>query len=245
MALESSGQATYETLYNGGMGSNGLTSARHDIFAKYIAECYPETFDNGIDYSLVYSGTNRLDQQDPVTGLTFGKLVLSPTRIYLPVAKAVFAEMRDKIHGMVHCTGGAQTKVLHFVDGLRIIKDNMFEVPPLFEYIHQESGTSWEEMYRVFNMGHRLEYYVPEEVAQRIIEIAAGFGIRAKVIGRVERLSCAAAQGANLQGAEMQGAALGAAQSADIGNKSELAMNRSELVIKSSKGEFRYYKGTY
>ena len=131
------------------------------------------------------------------------------------------------------------------MDGLRIIKDNMFEVPPLFEYIHQESGTSWEEMYRVFNMGHRLEYYVPEEVAQRIIEIAAGFGIRAKVIGRVERLSCAAAQGANLQGAEMQCAALGAVQSADIGNKSELAMNRSELVIKSSKGEFRYYKGTY
>lgn len=245
VALESSGQATYENLYNGGMGSNGLTSARHDIFAKYIAERYPETFDNGIDYSLVYSGTKRLDQQDPVTGLTFGKLVLSPTRTYLPVAKAVFAEMRDKIHGMVHCTGGAQTKVLHFVDGLRIIKDNMFEVPPLFEYIHQESGTSWEEMYRVFNMGHRLEYYVPEEVAQRIIEIAASFGIRAKVIGRVERLSCAAAQGANLQGAEMQCAALGAVQSADIGNKSELAMNRSELVIKSSKGEFHYYKGTY
>lgn len=188
VALESSGQAAYESSYNGGMGSNGLTSARHDVFAKYLAERYPETFDSGIDRSLVYSGTKLLDQVDPATGLTYGKLVLSPTRTYLPVAKAVFKEMREQIHGMVHCTGGAQTKVLHFVDGLRVIKDNLFETPPLFEVIQKESGTSWQEMYRVFNMGHRLEYYVPQEFASRIVEIAAGFGIGAKVIGRVEKL---------------------------------------------------------
>jgi phosphoribosylformylglycinamidine cyclo-ligase len=187
VALESCGKALYEKEYNGGMGSNGLTSARHDVFSKYLAGKYPESFDNSIDKKLVYSGTKRLDEIDEITGLPFGKLVLSPTRTYLPVAREVFRNMRSKIHGMVHCTGGAQTKVLHFVDGVRVIKDDMFDIPRLFQVIAEESGTSWEEMYRVFNMGHRLEYYVPEESARESIEISRKFGINAKIIGRVEK----------------------------------------------------------
>lgn len=187
VALESSGKSLYEEDYNGGMGSNGLTSARHDVFAKYLSEKYPETYDNSINSNLVYSGSKKLVEIDKVTGLTYGKLVLSPTRTYLPVAKEIFDRFRNSIHGMVHCTGGAQTKVLHFVDGVKVIKDNMFETPRLFEIIQKESGTSWEEMYRVFNMGHRLEYYVPEEISDEIIKISGKYGIRARVIGRVDK----------------------------------------------------------
>lgn len=187
VALESSGKAIYESEYNGGMGSNGLTSARHDVFADYLAEKYPESFDNSINRELVYSGSRRLDEIDRATGLSYGRLVLSPTRTYLPVAREIFSHLRCKIHGMVHCTGGAQTKVLHFVEGVKVVKNNMFDIPPLFKIIREESGTSWEEMYRVFNMGHRLEYYLPEEYADQIIAISNKFGIKAKVIGYVEK----------------------------------------------------------
>lgn len=186
VGLASFGQATYEKTYNGGMGSNGLTSARHDVFAKYLAEKYPETFDAAVPEDLVYSGSCRLD--DPVEGtpLTAGQLVLSPTRTYAPVIKKLLAEMRPAIHGMVHCTGGAQTKVMHFVEGKHVIKDNMFRVPPLFDLIRRESGTPWEEMYKVFNMGHRMEIYVAPEHAAEVMAISESFGIPARVVGRVE-----------------------------------------------------------
>ncbi len=186
VALESCGKASYETEYNGGMGSNGLTSARHDVFAKYIAEKYPESYDAAVPYDLVYSGSKKLDEIEPRTGLTYGKLVLSPTRTYAPIVKEVLDKYRSKIDGMIHCSGGAQTKILHFVDNLTIIKDNLFPTPVLFDVIQKESGTSWQEMYKVFNMGHRMEFYVPAEIAEDIIAISKKYDVDAKVIGRVE-----------------------------------------------------------
>lgn len=188
VGLASFGQATYETEYNGGMGSNGLTSARHDVLAHYLAERYPESFDPAVDRSLVYSGSRELQSAEPVENgsVPVGKLILSPTRTYAPVVKQLLDELRPHIHGMVHCSGGAQTKVLHFIDNLHVIKDNLFPVPPLFRLIQQESGTSWQEMYKVFNMGHRLEVYLPEEFAHQVIRVAQSFGIEAQVIGRVE-----------------------------------------------------------
>ncbi|MEG0518802.1 MAG: AIR synthase-related protein [Bacteroidales bacterium] len=194
VGLESFGKAAYESEYNGGMGSNGLTSARHDVFEKYLAKKYPESFDAAVPDDLVYSGTKKLDAVEPETGLTYGKLVLSPTRTYAPIVKEVLDKYRSKIDGMIHCSGGAQTKILHFVENLTIIKDNLFDTPPLFEVIQKESGTSWEEMYKVFNMGHRMEFYVPEQIAGDIISISKKHGVDAKIIGRVE----AAQAGANV-----------------------------------------------
>lgn len=187
VGLASFGQSTYETSYNGGMGSNGLTSARHDVFAKEIAEKYPETYDNSVPDELVYSGTKKL--QDAVEGVPSdaGKLVLSPTRTYAPVIKEILSQVdRKEIHGMIHCSGGGQTKILHFVENLHIIKNNMFPVPPLFKLIQSESRTDWKEMYQVFNMGHRMELYVSEEIASQIIEISKSFNIDARIVGRVE-----------------------------------------------------------
>lgn len=184
VGLASYGQATYENTYNGGMGSNGLTSARHDVLAKTYAEKYPESYDGEINKDLVYSGAKLLTEE--IAGVNVGKLILSPTRTFAPVAKAFLAELRPQIHGMVHCSGGAQTKVLHFIENLHVIKDNLFPIPPLFKLIHEQSGTSWQEMYKVFNMGHRLEVYLDEQYAQRIIEISQSFGIDAQIIGRVE-----------------------------------------------------------
>jgi len=186
VGLSSFGQSTYENEYNGGMGSNGLTSARHDVFGSYIKEKYPETFDNELPRDLVYSGTKNLtDKTD--TPLDLGKLVLSPTRTYAPVVKSVFESLeRSDIHGMIHCSGGAQTKILHFIDALHVIKDNLFDCPPLFELIQKESATSWKEMYEVFNMGHRMEIYLPEEKSDYVINIANSFDVDAKVVGRVE-----------------------------------------------------------
>ena len=186
VGLASFGQATYETQYNGGMGSNGLTSARHDVLAHYLADVYPESFDPAVDKSLVYSGSKRLTEPVAGTGLTVGQLILSPTRTYAPVVRMLLDELRQQVHGLVHCSGGAQTKVLHFVDNVHVIKDNLFPIPPLFRMIQAESGTSWQEMYKVFNMGHRLEVYLSEQHAQRVTEIAQSFGIDAQVIGRVE-----------------------------------------------------------
>ncbi len=186
VGLASFGQANYETEYNGGMGSNGLTSARHDVFAKYIAEKYPESFDPSVPYDLVYSGNKNLTDAVANLSLDAGKLVLSPTRTYAPIIKEILKQMRPKINGMVHCSGGAQTKILHFVEGLHIIKDNLFDCPPLFQLIQQESGTDWKEMYKVFNMGHRMELYTDEESAKSIIEISESFGVEAQIVGRVE-----------------------------------------------------------
>ncbi len=186
VGLSSSGKATYETEYNGGMGSNGLTSARHDVFAKYIAEKYPESYDKSVPEELVYSGKLRLTDIVPDTGLTAGKLVLSPTRTYAPVIKALLDEMRHDIHGMVHCSGGAQTKVMHFVENKHVVKDHLFPIPPLFRTIKEQSGTDWKEMYKVFNMGHRMEIYLSPEKAERVIEISKSFGIDAQIIGHVE-----------------------------------------------------------
>ncbi|MDE6858952.1 MAG: phosphoribosylformylglycinamidine cyclo-ligase [Duncaniella sp.] len=186
VGLASFGQATYESKYNGGMGSNGLTSARHDVFAKYLAEKYPETFDAAVPDELVYSGSKKLTDNVDGAPVTAGELVLSPTRTYAPVIKKLLEEMRADIDGMVHCTGGAQTKVLHFVQNKHVIKDNLFPVPPLFDLIQKESGTPWSEMYKVFNMGHRMEIYVKPEVAQKVIDIAGSFGIDARIIGHVE-----------------------------------------------------------
>ncbi|MCR4921437.1 MAG: phosphoribosylformylglycinamidine cyclo-ligase [Bacteroidaceae bacterium] len=187
VGLSSSGQATYEKEYNGGMGSNGLTSARHDVFAKYLAEKYPESYDHAVPKELVYSGTCRLTDQIEGSPLTAGKLVLSPTRTYAPVIKRLLDEMRPHIHGMVHCTGGAQTKVLHFVgDACRVVKDNMFPIPPLFRTIQEQSGTEWSEMYKVFNMGHRMEIYVTPEDAEKVIAISKSFNIDAQVVGHIE-----------------------------------------------------------
>ena len=186
VGLSSSGQATYEAGYNGGMGSNGLTSARHDVFAKYLAEKYPESFDAAVPEELVYSGQKRLTDEVEGSPIDAGKLVLSPTRTYAPVIKTILDRMRGNIHGMVHCSGGAQTKVMHFVEGKHVIKDNLFPVPPLFRLIREQSGTDWKEMYKVFNMGHRMEIYVAPDFAQEIIEISESYGIEARIIGRVE-----------------------------------------------------------
>ena len=202
VGLSSTGQATYESRYNGGMGSNGLTSARHDVFSKYLAEKYPESYDHQVPDELVYSGMMRLDDEVPVqytvaeqdaapkvvnATVSAGQLVLSPTRTYAPVIKVLLDELRPEIHGMVHCTGGAQTKVLHFVsDNCRVIKDNMFPIPPLFKLIQEQSKTDWKEMYKVFNCGHRMEIYVRPEVAEKVIEISRRFNIDAQVIGHIE-----------------------------------------------------------
>ncbi|MFB0494906.1 phosphoribosylformylglycinamidine cyclo-ligase [Mucilaginibacter sp. OAE612] len=190
VGLASYGQATYEKEYNGGMGSNGLTSARHDVFNKSIADKFPESYDAAIPYELIFSGSKNLtDAIDIGNGetVTAGKLVLSATRTYAPIIKQILDGYRSQVHGMVHCSGGAQTKVLHFVEGLHIIKDNLFPVPPLFKLIHEESKTSWQEMYKVFNMGHRMELYVPEAIAADLINISKSFGVDAQIIGRVEK----------------------------------------------------------
>ena len=186
VGLASFGQATYEDQYNGGMGSNGLTSARHDVFGAALKEKYPETFDNDLPNDLIYSGSKELtDLTD--TPLDVGQLVLSPTRTYAPVIKKILDTLdRKEIHGMVHCSGGAQTKILHFIDQLHVVKDNLFECPPLFEMIQKESGTRWKEMYEVFNMGHRMEIYLPESQAQKVIDITESFNIEARILGRVE-----------------------------------------------------------
>lgn len=189
VGLASFGKATYENEYNGGMGSNGLTSARHDVFDKSIAETYPESYDNNLPKEVVYSGKKKLTDIIDIPGygkITAGKLVLSPTRTYAPVIKEVLATCREQVHGMIHCSGGGQTKVLHFIDQLKIIKDNLFPAPPLFSLIHEMSGTDWKEMYQVFNMGHRMELYVPENIAKEIIQISKSFHIDAQIIGRVE-----------------------------------------------------------
>ena len=187
VGLASFGQATYEHENNGGMGSNGLTSARHDVFAKYLAEKYPETYDHAVPEELVYSGKYKLTDTTSDTGLSVGKLVLSPTRTYAPVVRLLLDAMRPRIHGMVHCTGGAQTKVLHFVgENCRVVKDNMFPVPPLFRIIAEESGADWSEMYKVFNCGHRLELYVSPEDAEDVIAISKSFNIEAQVVGHIE-----------------------------------------------------------
>ena len=186
VGLSSSGQASYEKEYNGGMGSNGLTSARHDIFANYLAKKYPESFDNSIPADLAYSGNKHLTDAIESLSIDAGKLVLSPTRTYAPVIKQILDKLRNKIHGMVHCSGGAQTKVLHFVNNVKITKDNLFPIPPLFRLIHEQSGTDWKEMYQVFNMGHRMEIYLPAEYAQEIIEISKSFNIDAQIVGKVE-----------------------------------------------------------
>jgi len=187
VALESAGQATYESEYNGGMGSNGLTSARHDVFHKELATKYPESYDAAVPADLVYSGNVALTDAVEGVSIDAGKLVLSPTRTYAPIIKKILDSHRDDIHGMVHCSGGAQTKVLHFVDDVHVIKDNMFDTPPLFKLIQEQSGTDWKEMYKVFNMGHRMEIYLKEEQAQDIINISKEFGVAAKIIGRVEK----------------------------------------------------------
>ena len=186
VGLSSFGQSSYETEYNGGMGSNGLTSARHDVFSKLIAKKYPETFDASVPEELVYSGTKSLTDDIENSPINAGKLVLSPTRTYAPIIKEVLKNHRTKISGMVHCSGGAQTKVLHFVDGVHVIKDNLFDTPPLFKLIQEESGTEWKEMYKVFNMGHRMEIYCPKEIAESIISISESFNVDAQIIGRVE-----------------------------------------------------------
>ncbi|KGO87690.1 AIR synthase related protein [Flavobacterium suncheonense] len=187
VGLASFGQANYEKGYNGGMGSNGLTSARHDVFAKYLAEKYPESYDASVPADLVYSGNVKLTDKVEGSPIDAGKLVLSPTRTYAPIIKAILDKYTaGLIHGMVHCSGGAQTKVLHFVDNVHIIKDNLFPVPPLFKLIQEQSKTDWKEMYQVFNCGHRMELYVPEDIAEDIIEISKSFGVDAQIVGRVE-----------------------------------------------------------
>ncbi len=187
VGLSSSGKATYEKHYNGGMGSNGLTSARHDVFSKYLADKYPESYDNNIPNELIYSGSLKLTDKIENLDVDAGKLVLSPTRTYAPIIKDILKKYRQNIHGMIHCTGGAQTKILNFVDNLHIIKNNMFDVPPLFEIIQKESGTPWHDMYKVFNMGHRFEIYLPEQFANNIINISKQYNVDAKIIGRCEK----------------------------------------------------------
>ena len=186
VGLASYGQASYEKEYNGGMGSNGLTSARHDVFGKYLAQKYPESYDANVPEDLVYSGKLKLTDAVQDSPLDAGKLVLSPTRTYAPVIKKILDTMRPQIHGMVHCSGGAQTKILHFINNLKVVKDNLFPVPPLFKIIHEQSGTSWAEMYKVFNMGHRMEIYVSPEQAEQIIAISKSFNIDAQIVGHIE-----------------------------------------------------------
>ncbi|WP_299057533.1 AIR synthase related protein [uncultured Polaribacter sp.] len=189
VGLESFGQATYESEYNGGMGSNGLTSARHDVFHKYLAEKYPESFDAAVPEELVYSGNTKLTDKVANSPIDAGKLVLSPTRTYAPIIKEILSKYTaDNVHGMIHCSGGAQTKILHFVDNLHIVKDNMFEVPPLFKLIQEQSKTDWKEMYQVFNCGHRMEIYVSPEIASDIIAISKSFNVAAKIVGSVKAL---------------------------------------------------------
>lgn len=187
VGLASSGQATYEEEYNGGMGSNGLTSARHDVFSKKLKQKFPESFDQAVPDELVYSGKYNLTDRIPGLPLDIGKLVLSPTRTYAPVIKKILAELREDVHGLVHCSGGAQTKVLHFINDLHVIKNNLFALPPLFKIIQEESKSSWQEMYKVFNMGHRMEIYISEDNAERVMQIADSFNIEAQVIGSVEK----------------------------------------------------------
>ncbi|MDQ3046001.1 MAG: AIR synthase-related protein [Bacteroidota bacterium] len=191
VGLASFGKSDYETEYNGGMGSNGLTSARHDVFENSLSKKFPESFDAAVPADLVYSGKIKLTEMINVGSeeVSAGKLVLSPTRTYAPIIKKILDDLRPQIHGMVHCSGGAQTKVLHFVDTVHVIKDNLFPVPPLFKLIQEQSGTSWQEMYKVFNMGHRMEIYVPKEIAENIIEISKSFGVDARIVGRVEASS--------------------------------------------------------
>ena len=186
VGLASSGQATYEKEYNGGMGSNGLTSARHDVFEKYLAKKYPESFDADVPENLIYSGSKKLTDAVAEVSLDAGELVLSSTRTYAPIIKKALESYRKDIHGMVHCSGGAQTKILHFIEDLHIIKDNLFDVPPLFKMIQEQSNTNWREMYQVFNCGHRMEIYVPKEIANDIIEISKSFNVDAQIVGRVE-----------------------------------------------------------
>jgi len=186
VGLASFGQASYENQYNGGMGSNGLTSARHDVFHKALAGKYPESYDPLVPKELVYSGTYSITQPTEIEGVNAGKMVLAPTRTYAPIIKALLQEYRHKMNGLIHCSGGGQTKVLHFIDKLHIIKDNLFEVPPLFRMIQQASGTNWSEMYKVFNMGHRMEVYTDEKTAEALIEISRSFGVEAQIIGHVE-----------------------------------------------------------
>ena len=190
VGLASFGQASYEKSYNGGMGSNGLTSARHDVFCKKYAEKYPETYDHDVPYNLIYSGSCKLS--DPVNGIDrdMGKLVLSPTRTYLPVVNTILNELRNEIHGMIHCSGGGQTKILHFIDNLHVVKDNLFPTPPLFSIIQSQSGTDWMEMYKTFNMGHRLEIYIPHQFASQIINISRSYNIDAQIIGYCEHADC-------------------------------------------------------
>ena len=186
VGLASSGKATYEKEYNGGMGSNGLTSARHDVFAQYLASKYPESYDAAVPDELVYSGRLKLTDTIEELGIDAGKLVLSPTRTYAPVIKALLDQLRPRIHGMVHCSGGAQTKVMHFVENKRVTKNNLFPIPPLFRIIQEQSGTEWSEMYKVFNMGHRMEIYIDPAYADEVIQISKSFGIDARVVGFVE-----------------------------------------------------------
>ncbi|MEP2669955.1 MAG: AIR synthase-related protein [Cyclobacteriaceae bacterium] len=189
VGLASSGQATYENEYNGGMGSNGLTSARHDVFSKIYRDKYPESFDNNVPLDLIYSGDCKLTDTIDDATVNVGKLVLSPTRTYAPIIIEILKNLRNQIHGLVHCSGGAQTKVLHFIENLHIIKDNLLPIPPLFKLIQQQSGTEWKEMYKVFNMGHRMEIYLEKKYAQEVIAISKSFGVDAQVIGRVEESS--------------------------------------------------------
>lgn len=186
VGLASYGQATYETAYNGGMGSNGLTSARHDVFSKYYAQNFPMSYDNSLPQEVVYCGSKRLTDPTEVPGVDCGHMVLSPTRTYAPIIRRILDEYRPQISGMIHCSGGAQTKVLHFVDDLHVVKDNLFPVPPLFRLIHEQSGTDWHEMYKVFNMGHRMEIYTDEQTAENIIAISKSFNVDARIIGHVE-----------------------------------------------------------
>lgn len=189
VGLASFGQATYETAYNGGMGSNGLTSARHDVFSKYYADNYPVSYDNSLPREVVYCGAKRLTDPTEVPGVDAGHMVLSPTRTYAPIIRRILDQYRPKISGMIHCSGGAQTKVLHFIDNLHVVKDNLFPTPPLFRLIHEQSGTDWQEMYKVFNMGHRMEIYTDEATAQGIIDISRSFNVDARIVGRVEPCS--------------------------------------------------------
>jgi phosphoribosylformylglycinamidine cyclo-ligase len=189
IGLASFGQATYENEYNSGVGSNGLTSARHDVFEKAYANKYPESFDNSIPYELAYSGSKRLTDPSEIDGVNIGKLVLSPTRTYAPAIKMILERHRQDIHGMIHCTGGGQTKVLNFINNIEVIKDNLFPIPPLFKLIHEESGTDWQEMYRVFNMGHRMELYVSEKTAEPILRISKSFDIDARTAGHCRQSS--------------------------------------------------------
>ncbi|MDL2227515.1 phosphoribosylformylglycinamidine cyclo-ligase [Odoribacter sp. OttesenSCG-928-L07] len=185
VGFASYGIASYEKEYNGGMGSNGLTSARHDVFCKKYAELYPESYDSNVPYNLIYCGSKELTE--PIVNTNIGKLVLSPTRTYLPVVNTILKDLRNEIHGMIHCSGGGQTKILHFVDNIHVVKDNLFEVPPLFNLIQKESGTEWKEMYKTFNMGHRLEIYLPEKYASTLIDIGKSYNIDTQIIGRCEK----------------------------------------------------------